>query len=71
MEMCVSAHLLLGQPPLNFLVVTDTVGNGCGQLSLYARKPRAKVIHVLIQLLHSHQSLLQLLHPSKYKYIDF
>lgn len=63
-RVCVSVHLLLGQPPLDLLVVTDAVGDGSGQLGLYARKPRAEVTHVLIQLLHRHQSLLQLLHPN-------
>lgn len=57
-------HLLLGQPLLDLLVVTDAVGDGSGQLGLYATQPGAKVTHVLIQLLHRHQSLLQLLHPA-------
>lgn len=47
-RVCVSVHLLLGQPPLDLLVVTDAVGDGSGQLGLYARKPRAEVTHVLI-----------------------
>lgn len=68
MRLCVSVHLLLGQPPLNLLVVTDAVGDGSGQLCLHARKPRAEVTHVLIQLLHRHQSLLQLLHPTTNKH---
>lgn len=63
-RVCVFVHLLLGQPPLDLLVVTDAVGDGSGQLGLNARKPRAEVTHVLIQLLHRHQSLLQLLHPT-------
>lgn len=58
-----SAHLLLSEPPLDLLVVTNTVGDGSGQLSLDARKPGAEVTHVLIKLLHRHQGLLQLLHP--------
>lgn len=61
---CVTAHLLLGQPLLDLLVVTDAVGDGAGQLGLYATQPRAEVTHVLIQLLHRHQSLFQLLHPA-------
>lgn len=61
---CVTAHLLLGQPLLDLLLVTDAVGDGSGQLGLYATQPRAEVTHVLIQLLHRHQSLLQLLHPA-------
>lgn len=56
-------YLLLSQPLLDLLVVTDAVGDGSGQLGLHAAKPRAEVAHVLIQLLHRHQSLLQLLHP--------
>lgn len=60
----VIGHLLLGQPLLDLLVVTDAVGDGSGQLGLYATQPRAEVTHVLIQLLHRHQSLLQLLHPA-------
>ncbi len=63
MFVCVAVYLLLGQPPLDLLVVTDAVGDGSGQLGLHARKPRAQVTHVLIQLLHRHQSLLQLPHP--------
>lgn len=61
--MCVLGYLLLSQPLLDLLVVTDAVGDGSGQLGLHAAKPRAQVAHVLIQLLHRHQSLLQLLHP--------
>lgn len=60
---CVTVYLLLSQPPLDLLMMTHTVGDGPGQLGLDAGQPRAEVAHVLIQLLHRHQSLLQLLHP--------
>lgn len=63
MCVCVCLHLLLGEPPLDLLVVTNTVRDGSGQLGLNARKPGTEVTHVLIQLLHRHQSLLQLLYP--------
>lgn len=52
------ADLLLDQPPLDLLVVTDAVGDRSRQLGLYVREPRAQVAHVLVQLLHCHQSLL-------------
>lgn len=51
------ADLLLDQPPLDLLVVTDAVGDRSRQLGLYVRQPRAQVTHVLVQLLHCHQSL--------------
>lgn len=58
-----SAHLLLGQLLLDLLVVAHAVGDGPRQLGLDATQPGAQVTHVLVQLLHRHQGLLQLLHP--------
>lgn len=62
---CCEVHLLLCQPPLDLLFVTDAVGDGSRQLGLDARKPWAEVTHVFIQLLDRHQSFLQLLHPER------
>ncbi len=45
--------------------MADTVVNGFGQLSFNASEPRAKVIHVLIQLLHCHQRFCKLFHPER------
>ncbi len=45
--------------------MADTVVNGFGQLSFNVSEPRAKVIHVLIQLLHCHQRFCQLFHPER------
>lgn len=56
-------YLLLGEFALDFIVVTRTEHDGFGQLALDSREPRAKVAHVLIELLHHHQGLLQLPHP--------
>jgi len=59
------ADLLLCQSLLDLITMADTVMNGFGQLSLNASEPRAKVIHVLIQLLYCHQSFCQLFHPER------
>lgn len=56
------SYLLQIKLPLNVLEVTGFIGDGFGQLSLNVGQPRAKAAHVLIELLHSHQSLSQLLH---------
>lgn len=57
-------HLLLGQPLLDLLVVAHAVGDGPRQFGLDAAQPGAEVTHVLVQLLHRHQGLLELLHPA-------
>lgn len=59
----VSHHYLLQvELPLDLLGVAGVVGDGFGQLGLDVGEPRAQAAHVLIQLLHGHQSLPQLLH---------
>lgn len=58
-------YLVLSEPLLDLTLMTDAEGDRPGKFGLDARKPGAKVAHVLIQLLHRHQSLLQLPHPSK------
>ena len=63
---CLSLYLLLGQPPLDLLVLTDAVGDWSGELGLDPRQPGAQVTHVLVQLLHRHQRLPQLLHPERH-----
>ena len=60
--LCTCVYLVLSEPPMDFLLMTDAVGDGSRQLSLNVRQPRTEVTHVLIQLLHRHQGLLQLLH---------
>lgn len=59
---CTLRYLLQIELPLNLLEVTRIVGDGFGQLGLDMGQPGAKTTHILIQLLHSHQSFSQLLH---------
>lgn len=59
-----SAHLLLRQLLLDLVAVAHAVDHRFGQLRLDARQPRTQVAHVLIELLHRHQCLLQLPHPA-------
>lgn len=59
------SHLLLTEFALDFLVVTGVVDDGPGQFRLDVRQPRTQTAHVLIQLLHGHQGLPQLLHPGE------
>lgn len=58
------AHLLLSQLLLDLIAVTHAVDQRLGQLRLDARQPRPQVAHVLVELLHRHQRLLQLPHPA-------
>lgn len=55
--------LLLAELSLNLLVVAGVVDDGPRQLGLDVSQPRAQAAHVLVQLLHGHQGLPQLLHP--------
>lgn len=45
--------------------MAHVVDHRLGQLRLDARQPRPQVAHVLIELLHRHQRLLQLPHPAQ------
>lgn len=49
--------------PLYLITVADGVGDRFGQLTLNSGKPGTEITHVLIQLLHCHQCLLQFPHP--------
>lgn len=60
-----SCYLLHIKLPLNLLEVTGVIGDGFRQFCLDVGQPRAKAAHILIQLLHSHQCLSQLLHSIK------
>lgn len=59
---CTLCYLLQIELPLNVLEVTRVIGDGFGQLGLDVGQPGAKAAHILIQLLHGHQSFSQLLH---------
>lgn len=56
-------YLVFGEFALDFVIVTHSEHYGFGELPLDTRQPRTQVAHVLVQLLHHHQSLLQLPHP--------
>lgn len=59
-------HLLLLQLLLDLIAVTHTVDQRLGERRLDARQPRAQVAHLLVQLLHGHQRVLQLPHPAEW-----
>lgn len=56
-------YLLFSEFALDFITVTHTEHDGLGELPLDTCEPCTQIAHVLIQLLHHHQSLLQLPHP--------
>lgn len=58
----VICYLLQIKLPLNLLEVTGVVGDWFRQFSLNVSQPGAQAAHILIQLLHSHQCLSQLLY---------
>lgn len=55
-------YLLQIKLPLNLLGVTGVIGDGFRQFSLNVGQPGPQAAHILIELLHSHQCLSQLLH---------
>lgn len=57
-------HLLLSQLPLDLVAAAHIVDHWLGELHLDSGQPRPQVAHVLVELLHRHQSLLQLPHPA-------
>lgn len=57
-------YLLLAEFSLDLMWVAGLIDDGPREFSLNVSQPGAQTAHVLIQLLHCHQSLLQLLYPT-------
>ena len=63
-----NTYLLLREFALDLQVVTVLVHQGAAQLMLHIRQPAAQLAHVVLQLLHRLQGVLQLLQPATHTY---